>query len=263
MSWRATWNLHQVQPFPYSRAWWRLSCIFTLWRGQTSGRTFLEFVRETQLIRLAARNTSQGRQTYLILLDFSIAFDRVNYLKLLHKLNQNGVRSNTLSWIKSFWLGARKQLYWRAKAHQKSLSNLESLKVLCLALYCFYVILTTYLRLSTHRSDFLQLARLSISHSDSDTLQQDLDTLQTWIRLWDMYFNPSKCQLLHFSNSRHPPQHIYIYKIMKKMYKMRLQRDFLKLVSNDWSDKRFLLTLKFCPLGMSAPDLRLYTFIKS
>ena len=44
------------------------------------------------------------------------------------------------------------------------------------------------------------------------------------------------------------------------MYKIRLQRDFFKLVA---SDKRFLLTSKFCPLGLSAPDLWLYTFIKS
>ena len=46
------------------------------------------------------------------------------------------------------------------------------------------------------------------NHSDSDTLQQDLDTLQTWERLWDMDFNPSKCQVLHISKSRHPAQHI-------------------------------------------------------
>ena len=42
----------------------------------------------------------------------------------------------------------------------------------------------------------------------------------------------------------------------KKMYKIRLQRDFFKLVANDQSDKRFLLKSKFCPLGMSVPDLR-------
>ena len=35
---------------------------------------------------------------------------------------------------------------------------------------------------------------------------------------------------------------------------------FLKLVANDRSDKRFLLTSKFCPLGLSGPDLWLYTF---
>ena len=55
-----------------------------------------------------------------------------------------------------------------------------------------------------------------------------------------------------------------MYKIMKKMYKIRLQEDFFKLVANDHrSDKRFLLTSKFCPLGLSAADLLLYTFIKS
>ena len=36
----------------------------------------------------------------------------------------------------------------------------------------------------------------------------------------------------------------------------------LKLATDDRSDKRFLLTSKFCPLGLSAPDLRLYTFIQ-
>ena len=62
---------------------------------------------ETQLIQLVeelAHNTSQGRQTDLILLHFSKAFDRVNHMKLLHKL-QHGVRDNTLSWIKAFLTG--------------------------------------------------------------------------------------------------------------------------------------------------------------
>ena len=60
---------------------------------------------ETQLIQLVeelARSTSQGRQTDLILLDLSKAYDRVNHMKLLHKLHQHGVRGNTLSWIKAF-----------------------------------------------------------------------------------------------------------------------------------------------------------------
>ena len=62
---------------------------------------------ETQLIQLVeelARNTSQGRQTDLILLDFTKAFDRVNHKKLLHKLHQHG-RGNTLSSINAFLTG--------------------------------------------------------------------------------------------------------------------------------------------------------------
>ena len=44
--------------------------------------------------------------------------------------------------------------------------------------------------------------------------------------------------------SRACPGAIYMYKIMKKLYKIRLQRDFLKLATNDRSDK--MLTRGFC-----------------
>ena len=60
---------------------------------------------EIQLVEELARNTSQGRQTDLILFDFRKAFDRVNHMKLLHKRHQHGVRGNTLSWIKAFLTG--------------------------------------------------------------------------------------------------------------------------------------------------------------
>ena len=55
-----------------------------------------------------------------------------------------------------------------------------------------------------------------------------------------------------------------MHKIVKKLYKIRLQRDFfLKIVANDQSNKRFLLTSEFYPMGLSAPDMQVYTFNKS
>ena len=60
------------------------------------------------------------------------------------------------------------------------------------------------------------------------------------------------------------PGAIYMYKIMKKNgIKSDFKEIFLKLVANDQSDKRFLLTSKFYPLGLSAPDLQLCSCIKS
>ena len=66
---------------------------------------------ETQLTMLVedlARSVSNGKQTDLILLDFSKAFDKVNHAKLLCKLHQYGIRGNALAWIRAF-LGNRSQ----------------------------------------------------------------------------------------------------------------------------------------------------------
>ena len=63
---------------------------------------------ETQLIQLVedlGRQLSLGKQTELILLDFSKAFDKVNHLKLLYKLSCFGVKGNNLDWIQSFLIG--------------------------------------------------------------------------------------------------------------------------------------------------------------
>ena len=55
-----------------------------------------------------ARNLSKGKQTDLVLLDFSKAFDKVNHSKLLWKLRQYGIRGHALASIRAF-LGNRSQ----------------------------------------------------------------------------------------------------------------------------------------------------------
>ena len=65
---------------------------------------------ETQLIMLIedlARNASAGRQTDIILLDFSKAFDKVNHSKLIWKLHQYGIRGHVLSWIRALCVCVR------------------------------------------------------------------------------------------------------------------------------------------------------------
>ena len=60
------------------------------------------------LVDELAKNMQMGKQTDLILLDFSKAFDKVAHEKLLLKLHQYGIRGDTLNWIKDF-LDNRKQ----------------------------------------------------------------------------------------------------------------------------------------------------------
>ena len=52
-----------------------------------------------------ARGLTSGKQSDLILQDFSKAFDKVNHLKLLYKLQLHGIQGKTLGWIESFLIG--------------------------------------------------------------------------------------------------------------------------------------------------------------
>ena len=60
------------------------------------------------LIKELARNASVGKQTDLVLLDVSKAYDKVNHSKLLWKLHQYGIRGHALGWIRAL-VGNRSQ----------------------------------------------------------------------------------------------------------------------------------------------------------
>ena len=61
------------------------------------------------LIEDLAMRASVGKQTDIILLDFSKAFDKVNHSKLLWKLHQYGICVHVLVWFPVF-LGSKSQL---------------------------------------------------------------------------------------------------------------------------------------------------------
>ena len=65
---------------------------------------------ETQLIELTetvVNNIALRKQTDLILLDFSKAFDKENNLKLLNTLQENDDSRQLLNWIRAFLIGRR------------------------------------------------------------------------------------------------------------------------------------------------------------
>ena len=66
---------------------------------------------ESQLITIVehiARNLSHGKQTDVILLDFSKAFDTVSHKCLLEKFDHYGIYGQLIKWIES-WLSGRTQ----------------------------------------------------------------------------------------------------------------------------------------------------------
>ena len=169
---------------------------------------------ETQLVSLVedlARKSSQGKQTDLILLDFSKAFDKASHSKLFMKLHSYGIRGSTLSWIKAF-LSNREQKVVIEGEESDSVpvtSGVPQGSVLGPILFLVYI--------NDFPQDIVSQVRLFADDTaiyltledkgDSDTLQRDLDRLQEWESKWDMEFNPSKCQVIRVTSSRTPNQH--------------------------------------------------------
>ena len=167
---------------------------------------------ETQLVMLVedlARAASSGKQTDLVLLDFSKAFDMVSHEKLLYKLHDYGIRGPILSWIRAF-LGGRTQTVVLEGESSDTIpvtSGVPQGSVLGPILFLVYIndlpeSITSQVRLFA--DDTAVYLTITDKDTDGTTLQSDLDKLQEWSRKWDMSFNPSKCQVIQATKARVP-----------------------------------------------------------
>ena len=162
---------------------------------------------ETQLIQLVedlVRQLSLGKQTDLILLDFSKALDKVNHLKLLYKLSCFGVKENILYWIQSFLIGRTQTVVLDGESSKevKVTSGVPQGSVLGPLLFLLYINdlpenIQSQVRLfADDTAVYLTVTNMQ----DSQVLQSDLESLQHWERTWDMELNPGKCQVIHITH---------------------------------------------------------------
>ena len=160
-----------------------------------------------------ARNTSAGKQTDLILLDFSKAFDKVNHSKLIWKLHQYGIRGNALSWIRAFLGNRSKSVVIEGEALESVLvsSGVPHVSVLGPILFLVFINdLPEKLSLQVRLFADDTAVYLTIGGLDDDTmLQNDLDKLSLWESQWDMQFNPSKCQVVQVTTARKAINTVY------------------------------------------------------
>ena len=168
----------------------------------------------TMLFEDLARSISAGKQTDLILLDFSKAFDKVNHSKLLWKLHQYGIRGTALSWIRAF-LGNRSQtvvLEGEKSGSVPVTSGVPQGSVLGPILFLVYINdLPEELSSQVHLFADDTAVSLTVGGSDDGTvLQTDLDRLSVWESQWDMEFNPSKCQVVRGTTAKEVINTVYI-----------------------------------------------------
>ena len=172
---------------------------------------------ETQLIELTdylINNLSKGKQTDLILLDFSKAFDKVNHLKLLDTLQEHGVSTQVLNWTHSFLIGRSQTVVLDGDRSTEvpvtsGVPQGSVLGPLCFLIYINKLPSSVSSQIRLFADDTAVYLTIN-SLSDSHSLQEDLTNMEIWEKDWDMEFNPSKCQVLHITKNKSPIKYQYL-----------------------------------------------------
>ena len=159
---------------------------------------------------ICARKT---QHFFFWLMDFSKAFDCVPHKRLLHKMENYGVRGRTHTWITNF-LTKRKQRVVVDGNHSQWVqvrSGVPQGAVLGPLLFLAYINdlpdnISSEVCLF---ADDCVLYRPIHNNSDVSGLQADLHTLTSWQNMWQMKFNAKKCFVLKLSHSRSTTSHTY------------------------------------------------------
>ena len=166
------------------------------------------------LVDEIAKNMETGKQTDLIILDFSKAFDKVAHEKLFSKLHFYGIRGKTLSWVKDCF-NSRFQAVVLNGVKSGTIavsSGVPQGSVLVPILFLAYIndLPDQYKSKVRLFADDTAIYLPISSEGESIILQNDRFTLEKWEQRWDMSFNPSKCQVLHITRAKCSIQTRYI-----------------------------------------------------
>ena len=155
-------------------------------------------------------NSLENREiSCFVFCDFSRAFDKVWHRGLVHKMAAYGIKGDLLNWFKSY-LDERKQRVVMKCSSSELCSvsaGVPQGSVLGPLLFVIYI--------NDIADNLISLCRLfaddtSFGYSNVDIMQiksvidHDLSKLDTWSKNWLMCFNPSKTELIMFSNVNIP-----------------------------------------------------------
>ena len=138
--------------------------------------------------------------TDAIYLDFAKAFDTVPHNRLKLKLRNAGIRGNVLRWIVSFLNNRRQQvvLPGGSSSWMNVTSGVPQGSILGPILFLLYVNDLPDCVNSTAKlfADDTKLYREIIDPDDCQEIQEDLNTLSAWSKIWLLRFNETKCIVL-------------------------------------------------------------------
>ena len=152
------------------------------------------------------QNFKGKKQTDVVVLDFTKAFDVVSHQRLLHKLDHYGIRGTTLISIQNFLTNRTQKVVVDGSSSDSARvkSGVPQGTVFGPLLFLTYINdlpSTVSSQVCLFANDCL-LYRLIKYWADQEKLQRDLSALQDWADRWGMCFNPSKCSVLRVTRPK-------------------------------------------------------------
>ena len=164
---------------------------------------------ESQLIGFSQEifdNLESHKQTDLIVMDFSKAFDKVDHNLLTYKLYNLGLNTKTVKWISSFLHNRTQKVVVEGCMSLSApvMSGVPQGSVLGPCLFLAYIndlpdSLKSRVRLFA--GDTIVYFTID-AKSDPQILQNDLHTLEKWEENWSMEFNADKCEVIRISKKK-------------------------------------------------------------
>ena len=147
-----------------------------------------------------SKNLDSGSQTDIIFLDFAKAFDSVPHDLIVHKLKTFGFGSNLLQWIENYLQGRYQSVMIEGQVSSPLpvTSGVPQGSIIGPLLFVLYIndicdVCTSFMKLY---ADDAKLYRNIKSRQDVLSLQNDLNALFLWSKIWRMNFNISKCKFM-------------------------------------------------------------------
>ena len=161
-----------------------------------------------EYLEILTELVDEGHSVDVVYLDFAKAFDKVPHCRLLCKLRCHGIEGKVICWIQS-WLSDRQQrvvLNGHSSGWRKVESGVPQGSVL--GPMCFVVFINdidgaidTLASFIRKFADDTKIGRKVSCDQDRMELQKDIDSIMTWVEIWQLPVNISKCKVQHFGTN--------------------------------------------------------------
>ena len=148
----------------------------------------------------------------VIYTDFAKAFDSVAHQRLLVKLQNHGIEGDVLNWISSFLCNREQSVRVNQEysTWTKVLSGIPQGSVLGPLLFVIFINdMPEEVKFNVCKL-FADDCKLygQVTTSGTNTIQKDLNNLETWSKKWQLPFNVKKCKVMHIGSKN--PNHEYL-----------------------------------------------------